>query len=124
MSDLAKILVCDDSVLARSQMRNLIEQWGNVEIFEAKTGAEAIEKYKSEKPDLVFLDIVMPEVNGIEAVKAIIEYDKDAKLVMASSIGNSKYLKAALEAGAIDFIQKPVDADRVLDVVNKIVGGN
>ncbi len=118
-----KVLVCDDSILARSQMKDILEGIGEFEILEGKTGTEAVEIFKENKPDIAFLDIVMPDKNGIEAVKEIMEIDSDAKVVMASSIGNNKYLMAALEAGAVEFIQKPVDAIRVKEVLEKVLGG-
>ncbi len=120
---MAKILICDDSILARSQMKDLLDSIGEFEAFEAKNGEEAVSVYKEQKPDLVFLDIVMPVMNGIDVVKEIIEFDKEAKIVMASSLGNNKNLKAALESGAIDFIQKPVDEDRLREILDKNLGG-
>ena len=118
-----KILICDDSILARSQMKDLLAEIGVYEIIEAKNGNEAVDMYKENKPQIAFLDIVMPEKNGIDAVTELIQFDKDAKLVMASSIGNSKYLKEALQAGAVDFIQKPVDEDHLRDILDKYLGG-
>ncbi|MBR5337357.1 MAG: response regulator [Lachnospiraceae bacterium] len=120
---MAKILICDDSILARSQMRDMLSNIGDFEVFEAKNGAEAIEVYKENKPDMAFLDIVMPVKNGIDVVKEIMEFDKDAKIIMASSLGNNSNLKAALEGGAIDFIQKPVDEERLREILNKNLGG-
>lgn len=118
MGDKVKLLICDDSILARNQMKDIVLSHGQYEILEAKNGREAIDLYKENTPAIVFCDIVMPEVNGIDVVKEIKEYDVNAKIVMASSLGNNKHLKAALEAGAIDFIQKPVDASRVLEILN------
>lgn len=120
---MAKILICDDSILARSQMKDLLGSIGDFEYLEAKDGVEAVDIYKKEKPDIVFLDIVMPTKNGIEVVTEICEFDKGAKIVMASSLGNNKNLKAALEAGAIDFIQKPVDETRLQEILDKNLGG-
>ena len=120
---MAKILICDDSILARSQMKDLLDSIGDYEVIEAKDGAEAIEVYKEHQPDLVFLDIVMPQKNGIDVVKEIVGFDKGAKIIMASSLGNNKNLKAALEGGAIDFIQKPIDEDRLREIINKNLGG-
>ena len=118
-----KILICDDSILARSQMKDLLEGLGEFEVIEAKNGHEAVEAYKANKPAIAFLDIVMPEKNGIEAVKELVEFDKDAILIMASSIGNNKHLTAALDAGACDFIQKPVDEDHLREILDKYLGG-
>ena len=121
---MAKILICDDSILARSQMRDMLSSIdSSYEVLEAKDGAEAVEVYKANKPDMAFLDIVMPVKNGIDVVKEIIEFDKDAKIIMASSLGNNSNLKAALEGGALDFIQKPVDEERLREILSKNLGG-
>ena len=122
-TELTKILICDDSILARSQMKDLLEGLGNYEVLEAKNGLEAVELFKANKPAIAFLYIVMPEKNGIEAVKELIEFDKDAVIIMASSIGNNKHLTAALDAGAVDFIQKPVDEDHLRAILDKYLGG-
>ncbi len=120
---MAKILICDDSILARSQMKDMLNSIGSYEVLEAKNGEEAVAVYKESRPDIAFLDIVMPVMNGIDVVKEIIEFDKDAKIIMASSLGNNKNLKAALERGASDFIQKPVDEDRLREILSKNLGG-
>lgn len=83
----------------------------------------AVEIYKSQKPDLVFLDIVMPEKNGIEATREIMEYDKDAYIVMASSVGTQTNLREALKLGAKDFIQKPLNTAQIQKVLDTIIEG-
>lgn len=113
-----KILICDDSVLARKQLKNFLASIGCDNIVEATNGADAVKMYKTENPDLVFLDIVMPEKNGIEATAEIIEYDPKAHIVMASSVGTQSNLKEALKLGAKDFIQKPLNTDQVQKIIS------
>ncbi|MBR1864734.1 MAG: response regulator [Ruminococcus sp.] len=103
-----KVLICDDSMFARKKLNMTIADIGVKEIYEAADGEEAVEKYKAHRPDVVFMDIIMPKVTGIEALKQIIEFDPDAKIVMASSVGTQGHLKEALRAGASDFLQKPI----------------
>ncbi len=119
MSEL-KILICDDSVFARKNFKNSVMKMGINTIFEAADGQQAIDLYKEQKPDLVFMDIVMPKVTGISAVKQILEFDKNAKIVMASSVGTQNYLKDAINAGAYEFLQKPIDPAMVLKIINTI----
>ena len=120
-----KILVCDDSILARHQLVDIIKSYGDFEVMEAENGERAVECYKFFKPDIVFLDIVMPKKDGITATKEIIEIDPDAKVVMASSIGNKKNLKESLIAGAKEFVQKPIDFSQVTKIIEALLkGGN
>lgn len=103
-----KILICDDSILARKQLADVIKKFiDKVDIIQGRNGAEAVDLYKSNSPVLVFLDIVMPEKDGIQAVREIMEDDEDANIIIVSSVGTQNQLKAAIEAGARDFIQKP-----------------
>lgn len=119
-----KILVGDDSILARKQLIDVIKGYGEgAEIVEAKNGEEAITKYKDAHPDLAFLDIVMPVKDGIEAVRGIIAEDPGADIIIVSSVGTQSQLKAAIEAGAKDFIQKPIDGDQVFHILDAHLGG-
>lgn len=118
-----KVLVCDDSILARKQLKNFLTSIGCSNIIEATNGTMAVEMYKSQKPNLVFLDIVMPEKNGIEATREIIEFDKKAYIVMASSVGTQTNLKEALKLGASDFIQKPLNTEQIQKVINTVLEG-
>ena len=103
-----KILICDDSILARKQLADVIKKFNDkVDIIQGRNGAEAVDLYKSNSPVLVFLDIVIPEKDGIQAVREIMEDDEDANIIIVSSVGTQNQLKAAIEAGARDFIQKP-----------------
>ncbi len=119
-----KILICDDSILARKKLKDFLLSIGCTQILEAADGQKAIDTYKEEKPDIVFLDIVMPVKDGISAVKEIIAFDASAHIVMTSSVGTQQNLKEALKAGAKDFIQKPLDNNQIQHVLEaKIKGG-
>ncbi|MEE1248568.1 MAG: response regulator [Lachnospiraceae bacterium] len=114
----AKILIGDDSILARKQLKDLLTTFGGKTFFEAANGQEAIDKYFAEKPDVVFLDIVMPEKDGIFAVKEICDADPDAYVIIVSSVGTQAQLKTAIEAGAKDFIQKPLHSEQIKAVLS------
>jgi len=118
-----KILVCDDSILIRKKLKDCLQSFGCNQVFEALNGQEAIDLYKEHEPDLVFMDIVMPVKGGIEAVTEIIEFDKTAKVVMASSSGTKTHLKKALEAGAYEFIQKPFEETQIKTILLSFKGG-
>ena len=120
--DAGKILICDDSILARKQLKDIIAAIGNPTILEASDGECAIEIYKEHKPDLVFLDIVMPKKDGNITINEIMAFDKDAKIIIVSSVGTQSQLKCALESGATDFIQKPINKIQIIDAVNKYLG--
>lgn len=120
--DTGKVLICDDSILARKQIKDVISIVGNPTILEASDGEGAIEMYKAHNPDLVFLDIVMPKKDGNIAIEEIMAYDKDAVIIIVSSVGTHSQLKSALEAGAADFIQKPINKVQIIDALNKYLG--
>ena len=107
------ILITDDSILARKQLKDIISTLGTPVFVEATDGQSAIDKYKEVHPDLVFLDIVMPKKDGNDAIRDIMEFDPEATIIIASSVGTQSQLKNALEAGAKDFIQKPLDKEQV-----------
>ena len=115
--DDAKILISDDSILARKQLKDIISSYGTPTFIETSNGQDAIDSYKTEKPDLVFLDIVMPVKDGNAAIREIREFDPDAVIIIASSVGTQSQLKAAIEAGAKDFIQKPLNPDQIHTVI-------
>lgn len=114
----AKILIGDDSILARKQLKDILTSFGAQNYVEAVNGADAVEKFVQEKPDLVFLDIVMPVKDGIAAVGEIIEKDPQAMIIIVSSVGTQSQLKAAIEAGAKDFIQKPLNPAQIQSIVS------
>lgn len=118
--DILKVLLCDDSLLMRKKLKESLNLCGSFEYLEATNGQAAVDIYKEENPDLVFMDIVMPVKDGIQAVTEIIEYDKNAKVVMASSSGTKENLKKAIKAGAFEFIQKPWELDQVARIVNNL----
>ncbi|MCR4807514.1 MAG: response regulator [Lachnospiraceae bacterium] len=112
-----KILVCDDSILARKSMTAMLNSFGYNSVIEVSNGEDAVNKYKEEKPDIVFLDIVMPVKDGITATREIIEFNPEAKIIVISSVGTQTHLREVIKAGAKDFIQKPVDADLLKQVL-------
>ena len=118
------ILIGDDSILARKQLRDMIANFVENPVFiEAANGQEAVDRYKESKPRLVFLDIVMPIKDGIAAVKEIIAENPKAEIIIASSVGTKDQLMAAIEAGARDFIQKPIREDEVHKVIESHLKG-
>lgn len=117
------ILICDDSILARKQIKDIISTLGTPTFVEASDGQGAIDIYKEKKPDLVFLDIVMPNKDGNIAIQEIISHDPNATIIIASSVGTQSQLKCALQAGAKDFVQKPLEPQQILDIVRKFVEG-
>lgn len=113
-----KVLICDDSVLVRKKLADILKTAGIAEIYEAKDGIQAVEQFKAHNPDLTFMDIVMPEKTGIEALDEIKQYCPAAKVVMASTIGTQSNLTAAIKAGAFDFLQKPVQEEDIYKILN------
>lgn len=117
------VLVCDDSMFARKSLCMFITSVGVKNIYEAADGQQAIDQYAEHKPDIVFMDIVMPVVTGIDALKKIREIDPKARVIMASSIGTQNYLKEAIMAGAADFLQKPISNDQVKQIIENVAKG-
>ncbi len=113
----AKLLICDDSILARKHLKDIISHYGSPTFLEASNGQDTIDIYKKESPDLVFLDIVMPVKDGNAAIREIINFDKNAQIIIVSSVGTQSQLKAAIEAGACDFIQKPINPEQVHHII-------
>lgn len=117
------VLVCDDSMFARKSICMFIATLGIKNIYEAADGKEAVEKYKENDPDIVFMDIVMPVITGIEALTQIKEFDPNAKIIMASSVGTQNHLKSAIKAGAADFLQKPISNEQVKQILENAAKG-
>lgn len=117
------VLICDDSMFARKKLSMSISGFGVKDVYEAADGEEAVSKYREFKPDVVFMDIIMPKVTGIEALKQIIAEDPDAKVIMASSVGTQSHLKDALKSGAVDFLQKPIADNDALKVLENVAKG-
>ena len=116
-----KALIVDDAAFMRVTLKNVLEPEG-YEIEEAENGQVAVEKYGEFKPDIVTMDITMPELDGIQAVRQIVGSDPNAKVVMVSALGQESMVKDAILAGAKDFIVKPFQPDRVLDAIKKVLG--
>ncbi len=117
-----KVLVCDDSILIRKKMNDLLKKAGVAEVIEANDGMQSVEMYKEHKPDIVFMDIVMPLKTGLDALKEIKAFDAAAKVVMVSTIGTQAHLVDAIKAGAFEFLQKPIKAEDIVKVFDKIKG--
>ena len=116
-----KVMVVDDAAFMRMTLKNTLEKEGFEVIAEAENGKQAVEKYKNEKPDLVTMDITMPEMDGLEATKEIINnIDSQAKIIMVSAMGQQKMVIEAIETGAQDFIVKPFDDGRIAEAINKV----
>ncbi len=113
------ILIVDDAAFMRMMLKDILVKNGYDVIGEAKTGKEAIELYQKLKPDLTTMDITMPEMNGIEAVKAIMKLDAGARIIMCSAMGQQAMVIDAIQAGAKDFIVKPFQQMRVIEAVQK-----
>lgn len=118
------VLISDDSVLARKQLKDILKHFGCSSFLEAANGQEAVNLYKENKPCLVFLDIVMPVMDGITAVKEIMAFDPSADIIIVSSVGTQDQLKNAIMEGARDFIQKPLQASQIQKIINVRFGGN
>ncbi|GBG58558.1 response regulator [Sporomusaceae bacterium FL31] len=114
-----KVLICDDSLLVRKKLKDILTSIG-CEVFEARNGKEAVEVYQTSRPDLVFMDIVMPDTDGLEALKNLKAFDDQANVIMLSSLGTSDKLIQALKYGAADFIQKPYTVEQITQIVAKI----
>ena len=116
------ILICDDAAFMRMMIKDILTKNGYNVVGEAENGAKAIEKYQELKPDLVLMDITMPEMDGIQALKAIKAADSSAAVVMCSAMGQQAMVIESIQSGAKDFIVKPFQQDRVLEAVRKVVG--
>ena len=119
---MAKVLIVDDAAFMRMMIKDILEKNGFDVVGEASNGIKAVEMYKAEKPDVVTMDITMPDMDGIEAVKAIKAFDATAKIIMCSAMGQQTMVMDAIRAGARDFIVKPFQADRVIEAIKKVVG--
>lgn len=119
---MAKILVVDDAKFLRMTLSNILKKANHEVVGEGENGQEAIELYRSLQPDLVTMDITMPIMSGLDAVKEIKKEFPLAKVIMCSAMGQQKMVVEAIEAGAKDFIVKPFDEARVIDSVNRVLG--
>ncbi len=117
---MAKILVVDDAEFLRVRISKMLTGNG-YEIVEAENGARAVEKYKTEKPDLVLMDITMPEMDGLSALKAIRSFDPKARVVMLTALGQESVVLEAIKSGARDFVVKPFEQERVINAIGKLL---
>lgn len=116
-----RILITDDALFMRVTLKNILTQNGYEVVGEATNGAESVSMYKQLKPDLVTMDITMPEMDGITALREIKSIDPAANVVMCTAMGQKNMVVEAIQAGAKDFIVKPFQPDRVLEAVSKLL---
>jgi two-component system chemotaxis response regulator CheY len=116
------VLIVDDAIFMRTMIADILKGAGFEVVGEASSGVEAIQLYRDLKPDLVTMDIVMPDMGGIDAVKAIVGEDPDAKILMCSAMGQQGLVVEAIQAGARDFVVKPFQPSRVLEAVQRLLG--
>lgn len=115
-----RVLIVDDAIFMRKMISDILVENGMEVVGEADTGAKAVEKYMELRPDLVTMDIIMPEMNGIDAVRKVVEFDSKATIVMCSALGQQALVQEAITAGAKDFLIKPFNAARVVEVIAKV----
>ena len=115
------VLVCDDAIFMRTMVSDILEKAGFEVLGQAESGVQAIEKYKQLKPDFVTMDIVMPEMGGIDAVREIRKMDPNAKILMCSAMGQQALVVEAMQAGARGFVVKPFQPARVLEAVQQLL---
>lgn len=120
-TSMARILIVDDAKFMRLTLTGILKKAEHEIVGEAENGREAIDLYRELKPELVTMDITMPEMSGLEAMKEIKQEFPEAKVIMCSAMGQQKMVVEAIEAGAKDFIVKPFDEGRVLDAVNRVL---
>src|SRR5579864_7449077 len=120
-SQAVRYLIVDDSVFARKSLAKMVESFGGQVVGEAGDGCTAITEYSRTSPDLVLMDIIMPQMEGIEAVERIVQEHPDARVIMVSSVGYQENILAALQKGARHFVQKPVKADVLYDVLRFVL---
>lgn len=118
---MATIMVVDDAAFMRSRCVQLLTTNG-YQVIEAGNGTDAVSKYKEHSPDAVLLDITMPDMDGVQALKELISLDPGAKVTMVTAMGQQAIVMECLKSGAKDFVVKPFDADRVLGAVKKMIG--
>lgn len=116
-----RVLIVDDAVVMRMMIRGILSKNGFEVVGEAQNGIEAVDKYKSLNPDLVTMDMVMPEMDGIAAVRHIIGLDPDAKIIMCTSMGQQALIVEAIQAGAKSFITKPFQPPKILETIEKVL---
>ncbi|MFZ7103309.1 MAG: response regulator [Peptococcaceae bacterium] len=120
-----KVLIVDDAKFSRVMLKDILTKYAGLEVVgEAENGLEAVRKYLQLRPDLVTMDITMPEMDGIEALKQIRSFEPRCKIIMCSAMGQKEMIVEAIESGARDFIIKPFIKERVLEALQKVVKNN
>lgn len=119
---MAKVLIAGDAAFIRMKLRKALEELG-LEVIEAANGAEAVQQFNAHRPDLVLMDITMPEMDGLAALKAIVAQDASAQVIMVSALGQESVVMQALQAGAKDFVVKPFQPDQIKQVVQRWLQG-
>lgn len=117
---MATVLLVDDSRTSRKILRQVLEDGGHEVIGEAKNGVEGVDLYKSLSPDIVTMDITMPELDGIGALQLIRKYDENAKVIMVTAAGQKNKIMEALKFGASEFLSKPYEPEQVLNIISNI----
>jgi two-component system, chemotaxis family, chemotaxis protein CheY len=118
---MAKIMIVDDTAFMRAMIRDMITGSGHEVVAEAKNGAEAVKLYSNAKPDLLTMDITMPDMDGVTALRNIRKIDPNAKVIMCSAMGQHAMVLDAIQAGAKDFIVKPLQQQRLLEAIQKVM---
>jgi len=116
-----KVLVVDDALFMRTTLSNLLEEWGLEVVAQAANGREAVAMYKEHSPDLVTMDVTMPIMSGLDALKLIIQDDPEAKIIMITALGQQRVIVDALENGAKDFVTKPFQQENLKKVVFNVL---
>jgi two-component system, chemotaxis family, chemotaxis protein CheY len=117
---MAKILIVDDAEFLRVRLTKMLNTDG-FEVFQAENGVKAVEIYKEIQPDVVLMDVTMPEMDGLTALKTIVEFDPKARVVMLTALGQESVVLEAVKSGARDFIVKPFEHDRVMKAIGKLL---
>ena len=117
----ARVLIVDDAIFMRRMLSDILKEGGHKVVGEATNGKESVEQYAKLKPDIVTMDIIMPEMGGIEAVKEIMKNDGMAKIIMVSAMGQQQLVVEAIQAGAKDFVVKPFEGSRVLAAIERVI---
>jgi two-component system chemotaxis response regulator CheY len=118
---MARVMIVDDADFMRTMIRHIVTEMGHDVMAESSTGGEAVRLYKEHRPDLVTMDITMPDMNGITAATQILDFDPSAKIIMCSAMGQHRMVLDAIQAGAKDFIIKPLIKDRVIEAIQNVL---